>query len=104
MRGLVQLAVEKLIVDIEHIVRDEALFAHLIDEVLAFETELRNSLGYPNSLPSVMSVLLQPVYFLKWMAIEEKCEYAMPFSLPYSNRKPISFIPSQLQPTRWTQC
>ncbi|XP_050093487.1 RINT1-like protein [Anopheles aquasalis] len=72
VRGLVQLAVEKLIVDIEHIVRDEALFAHLIDEVLAFETELRNTLGYPNSLPSVIAVLLQPVYFLKWMAIEEK--------------------------------
>ncbi|XP_052872786.1 RINT1-like protein [Anopheles cruzii] len=72
VRGLVQLAVEKLIIDIEQIVRDEALFAHLIDEVLAFEEDLKQTLGYPTSFPSVVSVLLQPVYFLKWMAIEEK--------------------------------
>ncbi|XP_058126684.1 RINT1-like protein [Anopheles ziemanni] len=72
VRGVVQLAVEKLIVDIEQIATDEALFAHLIDEVLTFEQELKTTLGYPNSYASVVSVLLQPVYFIKWMAIEEK--------------------------------
>ncbi|XP_053675678.1 RINT1-like protein [Anopheles nili] len=72
VRGLVQLAVEKLLADIEQIVQDEALFAHLIDEVLPFEQDLKTMLGYPNSYPSVVSVLVQPVYFLKWMAIEKK--------------------------------
>uniref|UniRef100_A0A182PZ79 Chromatin accessibility complex protein 1 n=1 Tax=Anopheles epiroticus TaxID=199890 RepID=A0A182PZ79_9DIPT len=72
VRGLVQLAIEKLIVDIEQIVQDEALFAHLIDEVLPFEQDLKSSLGYPNSYPSVVSVLVQPAYFIKWMAIEKK--------------------------------
>ncbi|XP_053665015.1 RINT1-like protein [Anopheles marshallii] len=72
VRGLVQLAIEKLIADIEQIVQDEALFAHLIDEVLPFEQDLKTSLGYPNSYPSVVSVLVQPLYFLKWMAIEKK--------------------------------
>uniref|UniRef100_A0A182Q7G6 RAD50-interacting protein 1 n=1 Tax=Anopheles farauti TaxID=69004 RepID=A0A182Q7G6_9DIPT len=72
VRGLVQLAIEKLVVDIEQIVLDEALFAHLIDEVLPFEQDLKTTLGYPNSYPSVVSVLVQPVYFLKWMAIEKK--------------------------------
>uniref|UniRef100_A0A182TWF7 RAD50-interacting protein 1 n=1 Tax=Anopheles melas TaxID=34690 RepID=A0A182TWF7_9DIPT len=72
VRGLVQLAIEKLIVDIEQIIQDEALFAHLIDEVLPFEQDLKTSLGYPNSYPSVVSVLVQPVFFVKWMAIEKK--------------------------------
>lgn len=46
MRGLVQLAIEKMAIDIEVISRDEHLFAHLLDETLAFEHELRDSIGY----------------------------------------------------------
>ncbi|XP_055622664.1 RINT1-like protein [Toxorhynchites rutilus septentrionalis] len=72
IRGLVQLAIEKLVGDIDSICQEETVFAHLIDEVLAFEQELKSTLGYPTSLPSAISVLIQPKYLVKWMAIEEK--------------------------------
>lgn len=72
IRGLVQLAIEKLIDDIDSICQDEALFGHLIDEILSFEQELKSTLGYPSSFPSAVSVLIQPKYLVKWMAIEEK--------------------------------
>ncbi|XP_058834029.1 RINT1-like protein [Topomyia yanbarensis] len=72
IRGLVQLAIEKLVDDIDTICQEEALFAHLIDEVLSFEQELKTSLGYPSSLPNAVAVLIQPKYLVKWMAIEEK--------------------------------
>lgn len=75
IRGLIQLPIEKLANDIEEISKNSNLFAHLIDEVLAFESELRETFGYPNSFPSVMSVLTQPQYLLKWISIEEKCQY-----------------------------
>ena len=48
------------------------LFAHLVDEILSFEQELKTNLGYPTSLSSVISVLTQAQYLTKWMAIEEK--------------------------------
>ncbi|KXJ69082.1 hypothetical protein RP20_CCG000224 [Aedes albopictus] len=72
IRGLVQLAIEKLVDDIDSISQDEALFGHLIDEILSFEQELKTTLGYPSSFPSAVSVLIQPKYLVKWMAIEEK--------------------------------
>lgn len=45
VRGLVQLCMEKLNEDIEEIFTDENLFAHLLDEVLSFELELKEFLG-----------------------------------------------------------
>lgn len=45
VRGLVQLTMEKLNEDIEEIFTDESLFAHLLDEVLSFELELKEFLG-----------------------------------------------------------
>ncbi|XP_055534418.1 RINT1-like protein [Wyeomyia smithii] len=72
IRGLVQLAIAKLVEDIDTICQEEALLAHIIDEVLAFEQELKSTLGYPSSLPSTIAVLVQPKYLVKWMAIEEK--------------------------------
>ncbi|XP_064541666.1 RINT1-like protein [Drosophila montana] len=72
MRGLVQLTIEKLAVDIEQIAQDENLFAHLLDETLAFESELRETFGYPASFPSAISVLTQPMYLLRWIALEEQ--------------------------------
>ncbi|XP_058462968.1 RINT1-like protein [Malaya genurostris] len=72
VRGLVQLAIEKLVDDIDSICQEEALFAHLIDEVLSFEQELKTTLGYPGSFPNVVAVLIQPKYLVKWMAIEKK--------------------------------
>ncbi|EDV95920.1 RINT1-like protein [Drosophila grimshawi] len=72
MRGLVQLTIEKLAADIEQIAQDDHLFAHLLDETLAFEADLRETFGYPASFPSAISVLTQPMYLLKWIALEEK--------------------------------
>lgn len=45
VRGLVQLTMEKLNEDIEEIFADDGLFAHLLDEVLSFELELKEFLG-----------------------------------------------------------
>lgn len=81
MRGLVQLTIEKLAADIEQIAQDEHLFAHLLDETLAFESELRETFGYPASFPSAISVLTQPMYLLRWIALEEQCKRAYNKSL-----------------------
>lgn len=73
IRGLVQLPVEKLCRDIDEIVEDDGLFSHLIDETLAFEQEIRESLGYPSSYCSAITVLTQAQYLTKWLSIEEEC-------------------------------
>lgn len=72
VRGLVQLTMEKLVNDIEEISFDDQLFAHLIDEILSFEQDLKTMLAYPNNLPSAINVLTQATYFNKWLSIEEK--------------------------------
>lgn len=72
IRGLVQLTIEKLVNDIEEISFDEQLFAHLIDEILSFEQDLKTMLSYPNNLPSAVNVLTQATYFNKWLKLEEK--------------------------------
>lgn len=72
IRGLVQLCIEKLLQDIEEICLDEQLFAHLIDEILSFEQDIKSVLSYPNNLPSAVSVITQPFYFKKWLSVEEK--------------------------------
>lgn len=65
---------EKLNEDIEEIFTDENLFAHLLDEVLSFELELKEFLGYPSTFPSAISILTQGQYLVKWLKIEEDCE------------------------------
>lgn len=72
IRGLVQLTIEKLLQDIEEISLDEQLFAHLIDEILSFEQDIKSTLSYPNNLPSAVNVLTQPFFFQKWISIEQK--------------------------------
>lgn len=71
---MIQLTIEKLVLDIEEICADEQLFAHLIDEILAFEQDLKTYLSYPINLPSSILVLTQPVFFGKWLYIEDKCK------------------------------
>ncbi|XP_020708238.2 RAD50-interacting protein 1 isoform X2 [Athalia rosae] len=72
MRGLVQLAVEKLQSELPNILYDDALFAHLVDEALGFERELRDTLLYPSSQPATVSVLTQAQIFVKWINMEKK--------------------------------
>lgn len=80
-----QLTIEKLCNDIDEIVESERLFSHLIDETLAFEQEIRDSLGYPSSYYSALTVLTQPQYLTKWLAIEEECEYSLVKLFQFAN-------------------
>lgn len=74
MRGLVQLAVEKLYNDLPHLQFDDALFSHTVDETLGFDRELRDGFDYPPSEPSSVTVLTQAQVFVKWIHMERKCE------------------------------
>ncbi len=70
-QGLVQLAVEKLVKETPAVLADDAVLAHTIGEVLAFEAELRSSAEYPPSQPSPLLVLTQPQFFAHWIALEK---------------------------------
>lgn len=72
MRALVQLAVEKLHSELAIVQYDDTLFAHLVDEALGFERELRETLLYPQSQPTTVLVLTQAHIFLKWINLEKK--------------------------------
>ncbi|EZA50309.1 RAD50-interacting protein [Ooceraea biroi] len=72
MRALVQLAVEKLHCELAVVQYDDTLFAHLVDEALGFERELRETLLYPQSEPTTVFVLTQAQIFLKWINMEKK--------------------------------
>jgi hypothetical protein len=74
MRGLVQLAVEKLHSELPHLQYDDTLFSHTVDETLGFNHELRESYRYPSSQPGVIGVLTQARIFVKWIYMEKKCK------------------------------
>lgn len=66
---------EKLCNDIDEISQDDHLFAHLLDETLSFEQELRETLRYPATFPTALSVLTQAQYITKWLIAEENCMF-----------------------------
>ncbi|XP_029170005.1 RAD50-interacting protein 1 isoform X2 [Nylanderia fulva] len=72
MRALVQLAVEKLHSELPIAQYDDNLFAHLVDEALGFERELREALLYPQTQPATVFVLTQAHIFIKWINMEKK--------------------------------
>lgn len=72
MRALVRLAVEKLQIEISIVQYDDSLFAHMIDEALGFERDLRDTLGYPQAQPATVFVLTQAQTFVKWITMEKK--------------------------------
>lgn len=72
-RSLVQLVVEKLIKDSAAFLEDEVLLAHVIGEVLSFESELRTVYEYPSHQPSALLVLTQPQFFTRWLSLEKAC-------------------------------
>ncbi|KAI4456248.1 rad50-interacting protein 1 rint-1 [Holotrichia oblita] len=72
MRGLVQLAVEKLYSDIPNLQFDDFVFSHCIDEALGFDRELRETYHYPSTQSSILAVLTQGSVFMKWMKMEHK--------------------------------
>ncbi|KAF4522534.1 hypothetical protein B566_EDAN009982 [Ephemera danica] len=71
-RALVQLVLEKLHADLPALQQDDALFAHALDETLAFDRELRAEHSYPSAQPGVVSVITQAPLFQKWIAMERK--------------------------------
>ncbi|GFO00969.1 rad50-interacting protein 1-like [Plakobranchus ocellatus] len=74
-RGLVITVMEKIFHDLPELAYEEANFSHLIDEVLLFDSELRNTYSYPPILPGCLDVLCLPEALTKWLIIEKK--YAM---------------------------
>ena len=72
-RGLLQEVEVKLRRDVQDMVQDDLLMAHLIDELLLFNRELM-LLGYPPSFPSPLSLLLDTTSFSKWIALERQCK------------------------------
>lgn len=74
MRGLVQLAAEKLNSEISTIQFDDFAFSHLIDEALGFDKELRELYNYPTSEPSIIVILTQAQVLVKWLSMEKKCK------------------------------
>lgn len=75
MRALVQMAVEKLHTELQVVQYDDSLFAHMVDEALGFEKELRETLFYPANQPATVSVLTQAHIFVKWVNMEKKCNF-----------------------------
>uniref|UniRef100_A0A674C104 RAD50-interacting protein 1 n=1 Tax=Salmo trutta TaxID=8032 RepID=A0A674C104_SALTR len=71
-RGLLTLAQEKLVSDAPRLLYDDALFCHLVDEILQFERELRTTHSYPSTLPGALHVLLDEVVLQKWLTVERK--------------------------------
>lgn len=68
------LAQEKLAQDTPRLLYDDALFCHLVDEVLQFEKELRSTHSYPRAYPGVLHILLEETVFQKWLSVERKSE------------------------------
>ncbi|XP_030071978.1 RAD50-interacting protein 1 [Microcaecilia unicolor] len=71
-RGLMTLVLEKLATDIPCLLYDDAIFCHLVDEVLLFERELLSVHGYLSSLPNCMHILSEETAFQKWLTVERK--------------------------------
>lgn len=81
-RALVMLILEKLAADIPCLLYDDALFCHLVDEVLLFERELYSVHGYLSSFPSCMHILSEESCFQRWLTVEKKCKTSSGFCWP----------------------
>ncbi|KAF5293605.1 hypothetical protein FQA39_LY03090 [Lamprigera yunnana] len=72
MRGLVELAVDKLYSELPNLENNEFLFSHCIDEALGFDKELKTNYRYPSNQPSILLVITQAPVFVKWLTMEKK--------------------------------
>lgn len=79
------LVMEKIGQDLPQLVYDESSLSHLIDEVLLFDSEIRNTYSYPPMLPGCLDVLCLPEALTKWLLVEKKCKNSTFFIL--SNTK-----------------
>ncbi|XP_041637314.1 RAD50-interacting protein 1 [Cheilinus undulatus] len=71
-RGLLSLVQDKVAIDASRLLYDDALFCHLVEEVLQFEKELRSNLSYPTVLPGLLHLLLDDAILQKWLTLEKK--------------------------------
>ncbi|XP_008314210.1 RAD50-interacting protein 1 [Cynoglossus semilaevis] len=71
-RGLLSVVQEKVAADASRLLYDDALFSHLVEEVLQFEKELRSSHSYPAGLPGLLHLLLEDSVLQKWLTVERK--------------------------------
>ncbi|XP_057711106.1 RAD50-interacting protein 1 [Corythoichthys intestinalis] len=71
-RGLLTLVQEKVAGDASRLLYDDALFCHLVEEVLQFEKELRGNYSYPAPLPGLLHLLLDDAVLQKWLTVEKK--------------------------------
>ncbi|GAA6097243.1 RAD50-interacting protein 1 isoform X1 [Tachysurus ichikawai] len=71
-RGLLTLVLDKLAQDAQRLLYDDALFCHLVDEVLQFEKELRSTHSYPSKYSGALHILLEENVFQKWLSVERK--------------------------------
>lgn len=74
---------EKLYEDIPHLLNDDHLLSHTIDEALLFDKELQ-SLNYSgmDNQPGCLTVLTaEDVCFKRWLSMEKKCKYKASFFL-----------------------
>lgn len=58
--------------DASRLLYDDALFCHLVEEVLQFEKELRGNQSYPTVLPGLLHILLEDAVLQKWLTVEKK--------------------------------
>lgn len=71
--GLLQCIVIKLEADLSNFQIEDMVFSHIVDEILSFEHELKQTFGYSVDYPNVTEVLTLPHIFLKWINIEKTC-------------------------------
>lgn len=105
IRGLVQIAVEKLYSDLPNLQFDDFSFSHSIDEALGFDKELRETYEYPANQPSILVVLTQAQIFVKWLAMEKK--YAtekMDAMLPPNALEAFDPLTSDVEDLKITTC
>lgn len=72
--GLLQEVLAKLESDMKEVSSQDQLMAHLIDELLFFEQELRLTSASDAPSPTVLAVLLESVTFEKWKHLEKACK------------------------------
>lgn len=71
-QGLVELATEKLSLDLPLVLADDVLLAHTIDEVVGFARDLSSQVSYRSNQPSALEPLTNPNIFSRWIDMERK--------------------------------
>ena len=74
VRGLTLLVTHKMELDVAQLLSSDVLFAHFVDETLAFHRELRSVYSLPVSSYGCLHVLAGAEPFHRWKNIEKKCE------------------------------